>query len=163
MNFLTDADAKAWCRANAVPLVPPHGHPDKSLAEQGRQVSISHCRDRLFWLAQNLVGHLGPWSDALLWVTETEIWPSSENWHLYYRLRQANADHGTIADTPAHLFEQHESSELTSFLQLALTFGWDAHLLSKGGRMRAFISHDEWLRVWMPDAGDIDRFAAGLT
>jgi hypothetical protein len=56
-------------------------------------------------------------------ISEWGIWPSSENWHIYYKLRQSYGDHHSLAEAPGHLFLEHEAEDLASFLQLAMLNG----------------------------------------
>ena len=86
------------------------------------------------------VGH-GGWSvgEGTAWG----IWPSSENWHLYYRLRQSYGDYRLLEETPGHLFLKHESEDLASFLQLAILNGWGRYLLAEADYVNVFFSHDE--------------------
>src|SRR6266566_2493403 len=60
------------------------------------------------WIARSLVFR----QPTLLWITEWGIWPSSENWHLYYRLRQTYSDQGLLDEAPGHLFLEHEVEDL---------------------------------------------------
>lgn len=105
---------------------------------------------------------LRPWTRSLLWVTTKGIWPSSENWHLYYRLRQSYGDHQLIDDAPGHLFQDYESPDLISFIQLGLCAGWDMSLLTEDDYARAFVSHDEWIEFAMQDDADLEKLAKDL-
>ena len=98
-------------------------------------------------LARHLVSWLEPFQSNLLWVTEYGIWPSSENNHLYYRLRQSYGDFRELHEAPGHEFNGEESADLTSFIDLTIQFGWGAHLLSSPTAAYIFISHDEWILV----------------
>ena len=91
------------------------------------------------WMATSLT-HQMP---ALLWVTEWGIWPSSENWHLYYRLRQTYHDQRLLHEAPGHLFLEHKAEDLASFLQVAMLNGWGGYLLTQADYVNAFFSHDE--------------------
>ena len=82
---------------------------------------------------------------TLLWITETGIWPSSENWHLYYRLRQSYSDHVLLHEAPGHLFLEHETEDLASFLQIAMLNGWGGYVLTEADYVNAFFSHDEYI------------------
>ncbi|HLK58595.1 MAG TPA: hypothetical protein VKU00_18640, partial [Chthonomonadaceae bacterium] len=97
---------------------------------------------------------------CLLWVVLTEVWPSSENLHLYYRLRQSYGDHEHIQDRPALLALRHEEVDLVSFVHLGMLFGWEMYLLTSHDYGRGFISHDGFidLTVRGPDtiASDAD-------
>jgi hypothetical protein len=82
----------------------------------------------------------------MLWVTQWGVWPSSENLHLYYRLRASYGERRMLADAPGHLFSVHEKSDLATFTELATLFGWDFYLLPAPRAYRtAFVSHDEFL------------------
>lgn len=83
---------------------------------------------------------------ALL-LTEYGIWPSSEDWYLYYALRRLNGDFRQIQEAPCHIFLPHEGAELFSFLSLALRSGWGGVLFGNADDISIFFSHDDWLRV----------------
>jgi hypothetical protein len=57
---------------------------------------------------------------VLLLIIELGIWGSGENWHLYYKLRQAYGDQRLLHEAPGHLFLEYEVEELASFLQIAM-------------------------------------------
>jgi hypothetical protein len=82
---------------------------------------------------------------TLLLITEWSIWSSSENWHLYYRLRQSYGDRMLLHEKPGHLFLEHEAEDLASFLQIAMLNGWGGYVLTHANYMNAFFSHDEYL------------------
>jgi len=84
-------------------------------------------------------------SPALLWITEWGIWGSSENWHLYYKLRQSYGDCRLLHEAPGHLFLGHESEDLASFLQIAMLNGWGGYVLTHANYVNAFFSHDEYI------------------
>lgn len=80
------------------------------------------------------------------------IFPSNENLHLYYRLRQSYGDLRLLHEATGHLFLEHEDADLVSFLQLGIVSGWDMHVfpqLSYGDpdTARAVICHDEWIAL----------------
>jgi hypothetical protein len=82
---------------------------------------------------------------ALVWITEWGIWGSSENWHLYYKLRQSYGDLRLVHEAPGHLFLGHESEDLASFLQIAMLNGWGGYILTQADYVNAFFSHDEYI------------------
>lgn len=127
--------------------------------EPGRLYHLAH------WIATQLTFRM----PALLWIRETGIWGSSENWHLYYRLRQSYADSRLLGEAPGHLFLAHEAEELASFLQVAMLNGWDADLFTEADYVSLFCSHDEFVefhardeqnmqavRAAFPDAGAVN-------
>ncbi|SNT25336.1 hypothetical protein SAMN05421770_106103 [Granulicella rosea] len=82
---------------------------------------------------------------VLLWITEWGIWPSSENWRLYYKLRESYGDRQLLEDAPGHLFLEHETEDFASFLQLAIQNGWGGHIQPVAPYVTAFFSHDEYM------------------
>ena len=77
-----------------------------------------------------------PYRACLLWFTETDIWPSSTNWHLYYRLRLSYGDHRRVEDAPGHVFLDDEVADLVSFLQIAV------------------LSHDEFVEFYAGEGNE---------
>ncbi|HLQ52393.1 MAG TPA: hypothetical protein VK129_12900, partial [Terriglobales bacterium] len=67
---------------------------------------------RIFFFAHWIATSLTYRQPTLLWITEWGIWPSSENWHLYYMLRQSYSDQRLLQEAPGHLFLGHESEDL---------------------------------------------------
>ncbi|MGH7485542.1 MAG: hypothetical protein ACREMY_08050 [bacterium] len=98
-------------------------------------------RHLAYWIATSLSFRL----PTLLWITEWGIWPSSENWHLYYKLRQTYGDYRLLDEAPGHLFLEHETEDLSSFLQVAMLNGWGGYVLTQADRANAFFSHDEYI------------------
>lgn len=96
-------------------------------------------------LCRQIESALHPWRACLLWVTEWAIWPSSANWHLFYRLRRTYGEIRLIEEAPVHVFLDYESADLATFIQVGILHGWDFHLIPVEGYCRAFISHDEYI------------------
>lgn len=113
---------------------------------------------------QQLERALQPREACLLWVTDWEIWRSSENLHLYYRLRQSYGDYRLLDEAPAHLFLDYEAADLVSFLEVGIICGWDIHLIPFVGYARAFVSHDEFAEFAADDANPdlVHDFAARM-
>ena len=82
---------------------------------------------------------------ALLWITEWGLWGSSENSHLYYKLRHSYKDQGLLHEAPGHYFLGHEAEDLTTFLQVAMLNGWGGYVLTQAGYVDVFFSHDEYI------------------
>jgi hypothetical protein len=101
---------------------------------------------RLTWLSEYVASYLAPFDKCLLWVTLWGVWGSSENFHLFYRLRESYGEHRQLEDAPGHLFLKHESADLATFIELALIFGWDFYLLTSPTYRTAFVSHDEYIQ-----------------
>ena len=100
---------------------------------------------------------------AQLWITEWGIWPSSENWHLYYKIRQAYGDQRLLHEAPGHLFLEHEAEDLASFLWIAMLNGWGGYLLTHADYVNAFFSHDEFVNFFAEreeNLGDVRKALA---
>jgi hypothetical protein len=103
---------------------------------------------RVFFFAHWIASELTYRRPALLFITEWGIWPSSENWHLYYKLRQTYGDNRLLREAPGHLFLEHESEDLASFLQLSMLNGWGGYVLTEANYVNAFFSHDEYINFF---------------
>src|ERR1700687_135238 len=119
MRTLTPKELKDWCSRHGVEIddrgTPVHPH-SGSVSVRCDLPNIT----RLTWFCRFIERSLQPREHCLLWVTTWGVWPSSENWHLYYRLRQSHADHRLIHEAPGHLFLQFEEADLVSFIQIGL-------------------------------------------
>ena len=143
MRFLTDDEARS--RYGAVVRLDPTGHPLRPDREPLHARAPLPGLTNLTGFCQQLERALQPRDACLLWVTDWGVWRSSENLHLYYRLRQSYGDQRLLDEAPAHLFLDYESADLVSFLQVGILCGWDMHLIPSGGYARAFVSHDEYI------------------
>jgi hypothetical protein len=103
---------------------------------------------RAFAMASWIASHLTFNEPVLLWITEWGIWPSSENWHAYYALRQLSSDKRLLHEAPGHLFLNFEMNEFASILQLALLNGWGGYILPHSNVVNAFFSHDEYMEFF---------------
>lgn len=139
MRFYTKQECEDWMRGRERSM--PDETPDAKMerinypAEEYRLFPISH------WIATTLTYR----QPTLLWITEWGIWQSSENWHLYYKLRQSYGDHKLLHEAPGHLFLEHELEDLASFLQLSMLNGWGGYVLTHANYVNAFFSHDEFI------------------
>ena len=158
---MTSSEAQQWCRSHGIELDPAA---DSAIVEPGTSTRFGIPKEasRQLWFCGVVESALQPWTHCLLWTTAWGIWASSENWHLYYRLRQTYGDFRLMEDAPAHLFLKHEREDLLSFIQLGLGAGWDMRLLTSDQSGRCFISHDEWAQFVFRDVLQAQKFAAEL-
>jgi hypothetical protein len=105
------------------------------------------------WIATNL-SYRQP---VLLWISEWGIWPSSENWQLYYRVRDSYRDHRLLDEAPGHLFLGYESEDLATMIEIAMLNGWGGYVLTEANRTNVFFSHDEYLDFFGIDEGQVDE------
>jgi hypothetical protein len=111
---------------------------------------------RIFFVAQRIATSITYRKPVLLMVTEWGIWPSSENWHLYYKLRQTYGDKRLLHEAPAHLLLEHEAEDLASFLQLSMLNGWGGYVLTEANYVNAFFSHDQYTDFFAEHAENLD-------
>lgn len=81
---------------------------------------------------------------ALVWIQRWEIWSESldrAGYRLIHALRRDAGDL-TLDSAPAQLFGPGELLEAQAFLAIPMLFQWDVHLVPKGGRFFAFLSHE---------------------
>jgi hypothetical protein len=57
----------------------------------------------------------------------------------------ATEDLQLLHEAPGHLFLEHESEDLASFLQIAMLNGWGGYILTQADYVNAFFSHDEYI------------------
>jgi hypothetical protein len=129
MWCLTRDESKRWCEVRSIP-VDDSGLP--ALVERKHIVKAPTSGlswSRLHWLAGFLISHLEPFDECFLWVTQWGVWPSSENFHVFYRVRESYGERRLLHDAPGHLFLKHETADLQTFVELALLCGWDFYLL----------------------------------
>ncbi|SRR5208282_411380 len=162
MWCLTNEESRNWCEGRGLNL-DAAAHP--SLDGRAHSViapfSGTTC-SKLLWLSSVLASNLEPFDQCLLWVTLWGIWSSSENWHLFYRLRETYGERRPIWDAPGQLFQKHESADLTTFIQLALIFGLDFYLVPAPSDNAAFVSHDELLKFCTNDGETAHRVKHSL-
>ena len=84
------------------------------------------------------------------------------NYHLYYRLRQSYGDFRLLHEAPGHYCLAYEQTEVISFVQLSLLFGWDVHLIPTVGYGQAFISHDEWINLGFDSQHQFEKTCKAL-
>ncbi len=139
MRFYTQPECETWLtdRQRRKPDVIPNVHVER--------IKYPPEPHRAFFLAQWVATALTHRRPALLLVTEWGVWPSSENWHLYYKLRQTYGDKRLLHEAPGHLFLEHEAEDLASFLQLSMLNGWGGYVLTEANYVNAFFRHDEYI------------------
>jgi hypothetical protein len=139
MRVYTQQESEEWLsdRERLKPDLAPNTHTERMgyPPEPHGVFGVAH------WMATSLTFRM----PTLLWITEWSIWPSSENLHLYYRVRQTYGDYRLLHEAPGHLFLEYETEDLATFLQVAMLNGWGGYMLTQAGYVNAFFSHDEYI------------------
>lgn len=153
MRFVEINEIWEWCANAGVELI-DRGRPaeDRRLVQKARWLYADGDRSgREPGLAQTAVAQLDAWSEALLWVTQTGVWPSGEDWPAYYAMRGRLGERRSLDVAPGHLFQANESALLIQFLTATMENGWDAFVLAARGNQptetRVQVSHDEWIEL----------------
>lgn len=160
MRFLTDAECEAWAEGRGYSLSSPRA----AAARELPHISVPlPAQPSYVAFSRSISSVLAPRSSCLLWVVQHGVWPSSENWHLYYRVRQSYGDQRLLHEVPGHLFLDYEESDFVTYLQLVLGNGWDAEILphlTYGGaeHTRAFVSHDEFVVIAHEDESVVETW-----
>jgi hypothetical protein len=89
MKYMTVSECQAWVASQEVAIGVnglPERYPD---LRSVLRFELPHAPHQLAWLCRFISRALKPRHVSLLWVKEFGTFPSTENLHLYYRLRQS--------------------------------------------------------------------------
>ena len=156
MRFYTPNECEEWCRTFQVPLDDRRLPTQRGVRRYRLRCTFPTSPTQLLWFSRCIESSLQPRDTCLLWVTDFDINPSSENHHLYYRLRQSYGDVRLLHEAPGHLCLNYERPEVVTIIQLCILFGWDVHLIPTVGYGRAFVCHDEWVEIETDDQSEFD-------
>ena len=138
MHFYTKEECETWLSGKQ------RQKPDLIPNVRVERIEYPSSPYKFFRFAHFVASELTYRRPTLLFMTEWGIWSSSENWHLYYKLRQTYGDNRQLHEAPGHLFLEHEAEDLASFLQLSMLNGWGGYVLTEANYVNAFFSHDEY-------------------
>jgi hypothetical protein len=169
MFFQTRAECEEWCAFMGIQL-DERKTPSlecSELSHSGSEIFYLTCGfpdvfSKFLWFAETLEEAIQPRNSCLIWMTDYGVFSSSENQHLYYRLRQSYGDLRHLHDAPGHLCLKHERPDAVTLIYLSLLFGWDIHVLPVAGYARLFISNDEWLQIAFSDKNQHDKTKVAL-
>jgi hypothetical protein len=152
MWYLTKEDSRKWCEGHGF----NSGRGGYPVIDDKKHSAVTYFSDKnwsqLTWFSGFLASYLQPFRECLLWVTEWGVWPSSENLHLFYRLRESYGERRHLHDAPGHSFLGHENADLATYIQVALQFGWGFYLVTSPSYQSAFVSHDEYVKFYTDDS-----------
>ncbi len=118
-------------------------------ADSGRKTAISRAMVLLFDATD----------EALLWINEFGIWPSSEDRNLFEGFRRSLGEHSPLHEKPGHIFSSRDLSNVGSLVAMMLYFVWGGILYSPVRGLAIKISHDEYITVFARNKED----APGIT
>jgi hypothetical protein len=162
MRFYTPKECEEWCQALQVPLDEQQQPVGATTGQHHLRCAFPASGSQLLWFSRCIEAALQPRQNCLVWVTGHGIFPSCENQHLYYRLRQSYGEMRLLAEAPGHLCLDYERPEVVTLLHLGMLFGWDLHLIPTAGYGGVFVSHDEWAEISFADQRLFDETRAAL-
>src|ERR1041384_3461789 len=98
MRCLTKKEANELSASVVWPYDPKN--PPKKVFGVSAGVPVNFTR--IFWFSGALVASLNKFDSCLLQVTTWGVWPSSENLHLFYRLRESYGERRLLNEAPGH-------------------------------------------------------------
>src|SRR5216683_1163 len=118
MRFYSSTECAEWCSQLQVAL-DDQGQPASELTHAHRlRCNFPPSFTQLLWFSRFIESALQPRESCLLWVTDWGIFPSNENHHLYYRLRQSYGDFRLLQEAPGHLCLDFERPEAVTLIHL---------------------------------------------
>jgi hypothetical protein len=156
MRFYTLPECEEWVTGRKRPK------PGVSNDTPSLRLKYPSTPHRVYVWAKWIAASLTYENSCLLWITEWGIWSSSENPHLCYRLRQSYGDVRLLNEAPGHLFLGHETTDLASFLQVAMLNGGGGYVIPATDYVHAVFSHDEHIDFYSKDEALIDRIRDAL-
>jgi hypothetical protein len=157
MRFYTPSECEEWLTGRQ------RQKPDCGPASHVHRLIYPTQPHRFYFIADWIAHSLPQRMPTLLWMTEWGIWSSTENWHLYYKLRQSYVDARLLHEAPGHLFLEYEAEDLVSFLQLSMLNGWGGYVLTHANYANAFFSHDEFIDFYADNDGNLAGVREALT
>lgn len=153
MLFLEINEIWLWCEEHQISLE-DRARPadDESLTHRGRWLYGDGGRSgREASVAADCLRALGDWNECLLWITLVGVWASGEDWPAFYAWRGARSEKRSVEAAPGYLFASNENDLMRDVLTQVMENAWDAFVLpvtdNAAPRVRARISHDEWIEV----------------
>ena len=146
MQFLTEEQCRSWASDRKYPLGqrpysvlaagPPFACENFTIpSDAGARVALV----RAIW---SDVGSGQP--EALLWVTDWSVWPSSEHMPLATAVRRGLGEDRPLHVAPGCLVRLGEDDQALAVLVTAVLFLWDCWVFSADGKLATFFSHDEY-------------------
>jgi len=119
MRFYTPKECEEWCRFMQVPLDDKQRPVRESAHRHRLRCAFPPSFSQLLWFSRTIESALQPRQTCLLWVTGFGIFPSNENQHLYYRLRQSYGDVRLLHERRVISASDYERPEVVTLVHLA--------------------------------------------
>lgn len=112
MEFLSTKECRKWCQNNHIAL-DSRDHPTITAAKGGHEFVIPTDAGQCVALVRQ---HMAAFEQrkTLVWITGWGIWPSSERYHIFERLRLSYGCTQSLTDLPGQIFGAEEHEDLFS-------------------------------------------------
>jgi hypothetical protein len=156
MQVIDEARTVLWLAKNGI--VVANGQPSFTTFVEILSTAVPPDSGRKTALSRTIASLFKDDDEALLWINEVGIWPSSEDRFLFDGFRRSLGEESPLPAKPGHLFSRDDLAPVASLVALVLYFVWGAILYSPARALVIKISHDElisvFVRVGMP-ASDV--------
>jgi hypothetical protein len=131
MKFLTYRECADWCAQHGFPTRQFEGHvvgPDLDLKSQPFHFAdFPHPANsgQKVRLARFLYSLVQESPELLIWISDWDIWPSSQHLPLFTRFRQAFGEQRPLNEAPGHLVTPDEADDAVSIISISLLFIWN--------------------------------------
>lgn len=105
-------------------------------------------------LSRLLVSFFDTDEEALLWINEFGIWPSSEDRYLFEGFRSFLGESSPVHEKPGHIFSKDDLDAVRSLVAMVLYFVWGGIMYSPAKGLTIRISHDEFITVLVRNPKD---------
>jgi hypothetical protein len=105
-------------------------------------------------IASTIANHVSDWSTVLFLIESNPFgWPAQEHmssarYEPWLKSGLAVLDSFNSAPPCGFEFERAKQSQFESMFVLALTYGWDVHVVFSPGRLDLYHSHDNRIEIW---------------
>ena len=158
MKFLTINQTVEWCRLNGFPTDQENLNLRNSLAFGIADGPKYNDYGRTTAFIRRMMTEMFSKSELVLWVHNTEVWPSSGHMPLYTRWRLGLGNKNSIHTQPGHLCLRGEADDATALLLMSIFFYWDCHLFNPEKGYVFFTSHDEYAEFYYQTEADAALF-----
>jgi hypothetical protein len=160
MWIIEEREAKHWLSQRG--LLDASGNLAFSRFVRVIRFSIPADSGRKTALSRQIVSLFSADEEALLWINEFGIWPSSEDRNLFKHFRESLGEASSLQNKPAHIFRRSELDDVASLLGMVLFFFWGAVMYSPARGLLVEISHDEYVVIHARNLDDTSDVVEAL-
>jgi hypothetical protein len=141
MRVLSKQEATLWCKAHRIALS-RRGLPERS--DANLRFEIPRDTQKRISLVGQAMKAFEDEPSLLVWFDDWSVWPSGQRMHVFDRFRMSYGETRPLIESPAHLFDQTEIEDATSFVTFAALFLWDCYVTNPNRSKLLYFSHDEY-------------------